>query len=252
MKRNIYLLVITCLTIVAIGAGAMYHSGNLEGSFNILTWLNDSHDDSADIKTEAELDEFSTISLNVESLEVTVESGDGYGYQFKGAENFRPEVTVENGTLTIGQSISGKTLNRTGEIVITVPEDTNLENMDMTISAGSVQIKDITASTLSVDVSAGDITLVDSAIDSLDVEASSGDVDVKGTTFNDLTSSLSEGDFDLVLAERINAFEISADAAMGSVSIDGDNQGSAYAQGGNGSKYITVDVALGDIDIQEK
>lgn len=126
MKRNVYLILITVITILCIIAGTGYHLVRFglsvaEGlpSFSefieaISDW-NDDGDDSDDnddsdngISTSVDasqknLDAFSSINADLNVVDLTIQRGNTFSITCKASKKLTPEYKVENNCLTITQ-----------------------------------------------------------------------------------------------------------------------------------------------------
>lgn len=251
MKKAIYLAILTIVTIVAILVGISIHMGGFAlDIFHVARWFG--NDTSADsITSNTDLDEFDSIYMDIDALEVNVTVGDKYAMTYEGAENFRPEVDVCEGTLSVNQKSKGSSLNRSGKVTITVPEGAVLDTVEMNIAAGDIDIDSIVAKSYTLDISAGDVDISGGKLETIKLDCAAGDVDISKCEFNDLTANLSAGDFDLKVTDKIKDYEIDAEASLGTVEIANHDEDDSYEQGGSGTKYIKVDVSMGSVNINE-
>lgn len=251
MKKTIYLFVLTVITIAAILVGISIHLGGFSLEFfRISHWFGNVNSGD-EISTSANLDEFTTVHLDASALDITLVSGNDFKMEYKGSEKLRPEVNVDQGVLTVEQKASGHLVSVSGDLVITVPEGTAMDTIEMEVSAGDIEVENILANTVKLDVSAGDIDVVGGTIETIDVECSAGDVDIEKCEFNNLTTDLSAGDMDVTVTDSVKNYEIEAEASLGNVYVDGQKEGASYEQGGSGTKYIKIDVSAGDVSIEE-
>ena len=252
MKKTIYLFVLTIITIVAILVGISIHMGGFSLEFfRIGHWFGNVNSGD-EISTSANLDEFTTVHLDASALDITFVSGNDFKMEYKGSEKLRPEVTVDQGVLTVEQKASGHLVKMSGELVITVPEGTAMDTMEMEVSAGDIEVENILANTVKLDVSAGDIDVVGGSIETIEVDCSAGDVDIEKCEFSNLTTDLSAGDMDVTVTDSVKNYEIEAEASLGNIHVDGQKEGASYEQGGSGTKYMKLDVSAGDISIEEE
>ncbi|SEI73243.1 Putative adhesin [Lachnospiraceae bacterium A10] len=252
MKKTIYLFVLTVITIAAILVGISIHMGGFSLEFfRIGHWFGNVNSGD-EISTSANLDEFTTVHLDASALDITLVSGNDFKMEYEGSEKLRPEVNVDQGVLTVEQKASGHLVRSMGgDLVITVPEGTAMDTIEMEVSAGDIEVENILANTVKLEVSAGDIDVVGGSIETIDVDCSAGDVDIEKCEFNNLTTDLSAGDMDVTVTDSVKNYEIEADASLGNVYVDGKKEGASYEQGGSGTKYMKIDVSAGDISIEE-
>ncbi len=140
MKKTIYLFVLTVITIVAILVGISIHMGGFSLEFfRIGHWFGNVNSGD-EISTSANLDEFTTVHLDASALDITLVSGNDFKMEYEGSEKLRPEVNVDQGVLTVEQKASGHLVSMGGDLVITVPEGTAMDTIEMEVSAGDIEV----------------------------------------------------------------------------------------------------------------
>ena len=104
MKRTIYLVLITLATIACIVGGMLYHSGGFSGLKPDFSG-----------KTETIFQESGAVSeirLDSEVMDVKFYTGDSLEIAYGGNEKLKPEISFENGVLSITQrGKAGRTFN---------------------------------------------------------------------------------------------------------------------------------------------
>jgi len=112
------------------------------------------------------------------------------------------------------------------DIVITIPANTNLEDIDMELSASSVNIEDLNSRNIDLELSAGDLTIGSITAIEADVSASAGDITIKQYNISQ---------------------DISLDCSLGKISF-----GSRQNAEDNICKNLEADCSMGDIDVYGK
>jgi hypothetical protein len=98
MKKIIYLIVITVITVFCIIGGTAHNVlRRFSGNFAI------SNNDSGSTSFDNALSDFSEISIDCSVVDLTIKSGSDYRLSFSGVSDLEPTVSVEKGMLTIKQ-----------------------------------------------------------------------------------------------------------------------------------------------------
>ena len=154
MKKNIYLTVITIITIICIIAGTCYHVIGWGVHFfseqpfiSHILGDNDTESESLNQTTET-LDSFDNMNLDISVSDLTVTTGDSYSISYDtNRASLIPKYEVSHGTLTVTQK--SKHNNFWGSthcaITITVPESAVLSNLTADGSVGDVLFQNIQA-----------------------------------------------------------------------------------------------------------
>ena len=184
MKRNVYLILITVITILCIIAGTGYHLVRFglsvaEGlpSFSefieaISDWDDDGDDsdDSDDnddsdngISTSVDasqknLDAFSSINADLNVVDLTIQRGNTFSITCKASKKLTPEYKVENNCLTITQYAKAHNAfgrNRKCSVTITVAD--TLTDLKLHTNVGDVDLSGLNVLALDLRADVGDI-----------------------------------------------------------------------------------------------
>ena len=120
MKKNIYLIIITIITVVCIIAGSLYHIGGFAlGLFNNLIPRSDKSLGNV-CTEELSVDEFSNLVFDTTISNINVKTGDSYTVSYKCNKRLVPKIRSTGDTLTISQN-KGANYRRstTSEITVT-------------------------------------------------------------------------------------------------------------------------------------
>ncbi len=213
-------------------------------------------------------DDFKEISIELKSAELVIENGG----QFKVETNSdKIEVTKKANELKIEEKkfrlFSDKDTGR--KVVITIPEEVTLMNMDIEAGAGKITIDKLTVQELSLDIGAGNVDIKKlNTIRSTEIAGGAGSVTIKDGTLHNLDLDLGVGEFNLAailtgnhkidagvgnlnlsLLDQKENYTIRADKGIGSIKIDGTSI-STEDSIGTGQNYIDIDGGVGNISIQ--
>ncbi|MBQ9061204.1 MAG: DUF4097 family beta strand repeat protein [Eubacterium sp.] len=269
MKKNIYLTVITLITIGCIIGGMLYHTGGLPGL---------RPDKSITRKTETIFQEdgaVTAVSLDSEVMDVRFRTGEKLEIAYGGNEKLKPEISLQDGTLTITQR--GKVRSRFNlfgfgkngaRLDVTIPSGTKLENFTSQIDACDMEIAQLAIADVKIHGNIGDIKVAGTAFDRTDISLNTGDLevedaslgtgtigmntgdtDVKNCTFEELLVTGDVGDIDVVLAGDRSTYAINLSTDMGEVEIFDRDEGRSFSQEGSGPS-LTVENNVGDIEVK--
>lgn len=270
MKRNIYLIIITVLTVICIVAGSAYHFYGMfsnvfpKNGFSVSGW-NDT------IDGEREIEDVESIEASVSAANIAFVRGDRFLVEYHCSEILVPEIEVKGGTLYITQQ-DEEILhigNLKGDITVTVPESCKLENLTVQADVGAVIVDGCTAKvagfyldvgdldvknsrfeevTITADV--GDISLIDSVMNRLDMECDTGDTDLEAVEFEDLTIDADVGDVDVRTVDGVDHYRLDLRGDVGEIKVDGRRCGKEHFVSEGTSGSITISSSVGDIEIK--
>lgn len=258
MKKNIYLTVITIITIICIIAGTCYHViGWGVHFFSEQPFIshifedNDTEAESSNQTTET-LDSFDNLKLDISVADLTVTSGDSYSISYDtNRASLIPKYNVNNGTLTVTQKSKHNSFwgSTHCSITITVPESTVLNNLTADGSVGDVLFSEIQTQKSTLDFSVGDIDLENSALGNCTLDTSTGDIDVKDCTFENMEIDTSVGDVDVSVSQDLTSYDMTLDTGVGEVTVNGSSHKDHYESSGDSSNTFIVDNSTGDISV---
>ena len=258
MKKNIYLTVITIITIICIIAGTCYHVIGWGVHFfseqpfiSHILGDNDTESESLNQTTET-LDSFDNMKLDISVSDLTITTGDSYSISYDtNRAVLIPKYEVSHGTLTVTQK--SKHNNFWGSthcaITITVPESAVLSNLTADGSVGDVLFKDIQAQKSTLDFSVGDLDLENCALGDCSIDTSTGDIDVKDCTFGNMEIDTSVGDVNVSVSQDLASYDMTFDTGVGEVTVNGGSHKDHYESRGDSSNTFTVDNSTGDISV---
>lgn len=279
MKKNVYLIILTLITIICIVGGTCYHLVGWGVSFlshlPFASFYSDSDDTESSGTTlstdTVSLPSFNTVKIDSKVMNLSIEKGDDYSIQCDADEKLNPKYEIKDNTLIVSQKQKIKVhnfmKNLKCSVHITIPEDTTLElinidgatgdislsNLDVTTlkidnSVGDVKMDNCKIASIGIDTSTGDVKLNDCEANEIDVDTSVGDTVIKDNIFEKLYVDGSVGDVKVSSSKDLSDYAYDLDTSIGDVSINGVSHKKEYQQKGTGGK-ITVDNSTGDISI---
>ncbi len=257
MKKNIYLTVLSVITIICMIVGCLRIIGKL-GS-NWFHW--DSYSGSTDdqeLGTDAnaqELEAFTNIDLDVNVLDVTIVYGDQYTIAYDCDKRYIPQYQVKDDTLYVKQSSSTNWNlfsldNAKCEMTITLPKDTQLDNLNMQVDVGDVKINGIKATSTTMDADVGDVDIDNANMGDADFSMSTGDISLDQVTFTNLKINASVGDVEISTTTSLAGYRMDLSTSVGEIEINGQDYDDDYENAGTGAGDVTVNNSTGDIEVK--
>lgn len=220
------------------------------------------------------IDSIDVIRVDADFCSVVIttdDSVDGIEASYKGDEDLMPQVEYRNGELVITQNAgvrNNAVWNDGPEVVVTVSDDIALNDIEVSIDAGNLEVSNAVFSAITGEFSAGNVEVNNSTCDSMEISADAGNyeirdcesgsvrlttdagnIEMRNTGFETLFVRSDFGNIDVDGIRDIDSYSISAECDVGSVEIDGRDEGSSYHSNGTGSGSITVECDAGSIDI---
>ena len=257
MKRIITLLLTAVFLLSLAGCALIPQKGSLE-----------LHEGALD-------SEFTALRLDVDVATVTVTPGDAFRVEY-GLCN-EPEIaTAGDGTLTIREKAADHWWDSIHfpqdiqpYVKVTVPEGTALSLLDVTVDVGDVEVSGLALGALRADADVGDLKLqsitVQGAVDfsadvgnvdcremavtgAVTVEVDTGDLTFEGSAAR-IDAETDVGDMKFLLSGAAADWAMALEADVGSVIVNGMDQGNRYASGG-GQHQLEAETDTGDISVE--
>ena len=120
-EKNIYLIIITIITVVCIIAGSLYHIGGFAlGLFDNLIPRSDKSLGNV-CTEELSVDEFSNLVFDTTISNINVKTGDSYMVSYKCNKRLVPKVKSSGDTLTISPKQKEPTTEETPRVKSLLP-----------------------------------------------------------------------------------------------------------------------------------
>ena len=218
-----------------------------------------------------------SINIDAVACEIIFETGEGEGFisaDYVGPNKLKPEVTLENGKLTVNQSGNSLHFNNYNfgngpTLVIVVGKDVKLSSLEMKINAGNIKMNGITTDYFYADIDAGNIEIKDcdfrkaefdinagnfdikdSSFSILNIETDAGNVDIKDTALSDVVIDVNFGSVNVKNFGDADAYDYECEVDAGAISVDGHTSVGEYNARGTGAGSIKIEVDAGNIDIK--
>lgn len=232
MKKNIYLIIITIITVVCIIAGSLYHIGGF--ALDLFDNLIPRSDKSlGNVCTEElSVDEFSNLVFDTTISNINVKTGDSYMISYKCNKRLVPKIKSFGDTLTISQSNRANyKRNTTSEITVTIPEGAALNKLSFDTGIGDLYVTDCSFTTCDVDGGTGNLSFENCAFDEMDIDGGTGNITV--------TSS-----------QSLDGYMMDLDSGTGDITINGNDYDDEYEVNEHAKKHLIIDSGLGDIVVK--
>lgn len=263
MNKKTFLIIISCVTLVCILAGCFIHfrySVRTMNSFGrsvskavrngIRGVRNGDYeydfDDDFDIDIDVDeqepgaknfsntLQSFDSIKINTYVMGVSIERGSRF--EISGSyrrDALKPAFNISGGTLNISQPSYRHKLVSSGncKVVITIPFGVKLENVDINIDVGAVEIKGIDMDEASINTDVGAIA-------------------INNVVFNELKANSDVGAVSIELVDPINSYDIDARSDVGAIQVNNASVKRKYVQKGTSEKKIKIKTDVGGIEIK--
>lgn len=245
MKRTIYLLAITVITIAAVIVGTGIHAGGF-GLFRI------NGNSIGSIEDTIVLDDFDSIEFDTDVADISIKEGTDYKIHYRCTKNMIPEWQVADKKLKVinkkKEILFG--VNNNCRIEITVPRGSELTLVNIQNDVGDVEIDGILTKECNVESNVGDIDLNNVTMENSVMNSDTGDIEIKKSTFTDLDLSSDVGSITVESSQRLTdyAFDLSTD--VGEIEFNNEEYGKKYRRDGDAGK-ITIQGDVGDIEIKD-
>ncbi|WP_303867859.1 DUF4097 family beta strand repeat-containing protein [Acetobacterium wieringae] len=217
-----------------------------------------------------------SVLIKFDAGSITLQSGDSF--QVEGS-NIPASLTatLDNGKLIIEDqeninlwpNLLGK--DKAPNLVVTIPRDTHLTNLELEIGAGRGELLKIVTDKLILKQGAGEIIadqlqadsgklnggagavhFTDVKLNDFEIKGGVGLIDIQGLVTGDLEVDCGVGETSLNINASVNDYFITADQGIGPITINGQN----LSETGTGSKsaphHIDIDGGVGPVKLTFK
>ncbi len=200
---------------------------------------------------EYDIDSFSKIDLSLEGkVDVEVVLGKVFAVNgtFYGQQQ---ELTYanENGKLAINYDTTDKNITKSGTLTITVPENTNLEKLEIANDCGEVQVIGIKSNDTTVSVATGNVHFKDVNMNDVSISLAVGDITMENADLYRFNLGIATGDVNLNLVGEPRDYSYDITVSIGKIVVDDVSHMIAYKAKNSGERKISIGSAIGDIDI---
>lgn len=244
MKKNVYLTIITIVTIACIIIGTFSHVIFGLGGF-IKYVVTDKYEilNNSDISDESysdsniSLDAFKNIVIDTDVIDITVVSGDSFSYSLNCNKKLTPSISVANDTLNITQGRI-RSINIFGfhnvkcKMKVTVPSGTTLNSADIKSDVGNIKINNVNFTNMAISTDVGNIDLSSIKFDKLKISSDVGNINISDI-------------------DGIDACDINIASDIGTINYLGTTYRNNYNKlSTNAEKSLTITTDIGNVDIK--
>lgn len=235
MKKTIYIILIVAVTVFCVIFGTVRFVGGFSGlSLNNPFKTVDSEKSNIVSGQEILLENFNKIDIDANVMGITIVPGDGSKAKVTfSKQELIPEISVRDGVVKVRQHLHGNLArgNFKSELVITVPENVELEYLKARLNVGSIDVENLVAY-------------------SLNLETNVGSVNMDRVNFLEMEGSVDVGSIEVRVNDNIDDYKIDAVAEMGSVDVGHESKNKRFSQSGTNGKSIEVRANLGSIKLR--
>lgn len=205
-KKRSYISIIVSVIIILIIAGTAYDV------VYSLVYLDSDYTADETVMDNCEV--FNKIYLDGDATDIKIIKGSSYGYSIDNGRSSRAAVEVVDGCLRMKQSVRSHIIGlgfgvKGSKIVISVPADVVLEDIDMTSDVGNISISDCSAAKMNITTNVGNVNIKDVTVDVLEVTSDVGNIDVE--------------------VADLDIYDISLSTDVGEIKVAGSTQKSGFS-----------------------
>lgn len=260
MKKTIYLLTITIITVICIIVGSLYHIGNVFPFkiFDGKIYLTKEEDDDINLLSEENSsNEFASIDATFEIANITIQTGEEYRISFDGNSKLKPNIDITDNVLTLTQNKIKNNFNLLRpskykcNLTITIPKDKTLDDVNLNTNIGDINILDVCASNVTIKADIGDLDIENAQTGDTTIEANIGDIKLTDSQFENLDITADIGDIKVYGVKDLEPYDFDLENDLGDIKINETKYSRTYATSNNKDFLIKVHNDTGDIKIQE-
>ena len=247
MKKGFIIVIILVLVCIAGGSFLAIH---LITNTNIdIDKVSEEISIAKEPLNHEQIEDFTSVNLDLVSMDVKVEksSENAISYRLQDAKKQKLEYSVDNGVLTVKETISDKHFvgHDDNEVVIYTTNDSLVVNGNLV--ARDVEIENVTLKDSRVTSVSGDISIENGILNNCSFITTSGDVEFDGQLTGDNSLETTSGD---VSVENISNVSVTASTTSGDIEIGEEEfTGSVTRVLGSNNATLTLNTTSGDIEI---
>ena len=218
MKKKLKQCRVICLGMLGVGIifliiGLIF-GGEISYSINmnerkVITKSSKSKDY---VEKNLEIEAFSELQLDMENVTVELKTGDSYQVQYCLLESEIPTMEVKDGVLSVNEKenkFSQSIVNfqlfdfewnddvKKDYIVITIPEEVEFSDLNVTVNSGNILLKDFLFETGKFVTEYGDIEMSDVIGENGNIKSASGDITLKNAEIENYEITNEYGDIEM-------------------------------------------------------
>lgn len=252
MKKRIYLATIWIITIACITIGTLFHVFNFGQNSRWFNWMNSGNNITDSNYIENYDETIDTVIIDLKMADISIVKGSRLGINYTCSEKLVPSLNYGDGTLYLTQN-NGTSISPFGktkcDIVLTIPENMTIKNMEIALDMGDINLSNITADNFNIECNMGDIDISRCSLGTSDITNNMGDCDIENSTFQTLGVKIDMGDID-ISGYDLSDYAIDASCSMGDIEVNGHEYGTTFKQDGTGTDALTIKNSMGDIELE--
>ena len=199
------------------------------------------------------------MEISANTLALKIVPGESDAIILSGSNRDKMNCYIEDNCLYLEEK-NHKPLQKSGEIVLTVPESMDWKKIEIDVEAAYVALQDFSADAGSIEASglqmkklilsveAGAITLTDSEAAELEADAEAGAIRFSGSITDRVDADAELGNIVLKLSQSKDDFDYEIDSDLGNVEFDGISvENSVICNKASGK--MNLDSSMGNIEI---
>lgn len=210
--------------------------------------------------------DITSLDIEVKYTNLIIRNGDTFRYETNNDNIVYRQSN--NNTLKIEEKHSWTLGNTQSDLVIYIPENFNLNKINIEAGAGKVEIENLNAESLDLELGAGEasisnlnvtsrckleggagrLNVLNGNLNNLDLDMGMGEVNINALITGNSDIDAGIGTLNLNLQGSKADYRIRLDKGIGNIRINGENisNGSTYGEGAN---LIKIDDGIGNINI---
>ena len=201
---------------------------------------------------------FTEIEMQVAVGDVIVRRGTEFQIEvaFEGTvrgEPYRIEYEVTDGTLNVVSFPKHHNDNDgdcSGQVLVTVPEDTTLEEIKISLGVGNVTLRELSVDEAELETGVGDLSVIDTAAGEVELKTGVGDVEISGVPAAEMELTTGVGNVAAKLDCTPEECSWTLTSGVGSIQVDGvTSLLSASQKAPNGSCRLTGSTGVGSVTV---
>lgn len=252
MKKKIYLMVISVITIACVTVGILYHMLNFGRNSRWFSWMDFAGNTISDTKSMEISDKNIEVIVDLKVATLNIRTGSQLCISYKCSEKLVPEVNYGDGALTLTQKDTSTSLigKSKCEITLTVPEDVTIKRLGLKVDLGDLNINNVNADITDITCAMGDIDIENCSLGATDITCNMGDCDMEYSDFTSLDVKMDMGDIEVKGSRSLDDYSIDASCSMGDIEVNGRDYRTSFRQEGNEETYIRINNSMGDIELE--
>ena len=199
-----------------------------------------------------------SIEIDLSAVHIDIEQGETLAVSVRQGRCRSVYGSLKNGVLEIeekgGYTWKRNRKNNTAYVVLTLPENTRLNELDISLNAGALSLnhRSLTVNELSVELNAGAVSIRDITSSHTDIDCNAGSVRIDGRLRGQTDADCNAGKIDLTVDSGGEDYSWDTQAALGSIRVNDSFSSGLTNRGRSGGKkanHLDLSAAVGSIDV---